>query len=273
MLLWPHSMSCLPMLSSSRRTEQRCALRLGVAAWAGVALAAAAAATALSAAAYPAAADLVYRTTATANLAGLPMTLHARTTTRWRYTDAGYEAALHTDTIGFDQFSQGVRTASGELAPLRYSEKRPFHDPDQVDIDWANARVRFGLAAPVAAPPAGAQDRLSLQFEMAALYQRAPERFAAGKVFEVELIGTHAVDPWKFLSSGQESVETGRGPEAAIHLAARRTVGATTETMDLWLGLQTHGLPVRIRMVDRNQAVIDSVLQSADFAPPAGQSP
>jgi len=39
----------------------------------------------------------------------------------------------------------------------------------------------------------------------------------------------------------------------------------TEETMDLWLAADLHQLPVRIRMLDRNQAVIDSVLQSAVF--------
>ena len=210
-------------------------------------------------------ADLVYATTGTARLGGFPITLHARTTTRWRFTADHYEASLHTDTIGFDQMSRGVLRAGGGLAPVRYTEKRPFHDPENVDIDWPNARIRYGTAAAVPAPAAGAQDRLSLQFELAALYRQHPERFGAGAEFAVQLIGPHAIDDWKYVSAGQETVATGRGALKAVHLSARRRVRDTEETMDLWLASDLHQLPVRIRMVDRNQAVIDSVLQSADF--------
>jgi hypothetical protein len=211
------------------------------------------------------AADLVYATTGIVRLGGMPLTMHARTTTHWHFEDDHYEASLHTDTIGFDQQSQGGLRPGGGLAPARYTEKRPFHEPESVDIDWAGAKVRYGTAAAVPAPAAGAQDRLSLQFEMAALYAQHPERFAAGAIFPVQLIGTHAIDDWKFVSAGEEPVETGAGTVTAVHLAARRPARDTEETMDLWLSASNHQLPVRIRMVDRNQSVIDSVLQSAHF--------
>jgi hypothetical protein len=215
--------------------------------------------------AFLAQADLVYATSGTTRLGGFPITLHARTTTHWRFAAGHYEASLHTDTIGFDQISNGELRADGGLAPVRYTEKRPFHDPENVDIDWPAARVRYGTAPAVAAPPAGAQDRLSLQFELGALYRRHPEQFGAGAVFAVQLIGTHAIDDWKYVSVGEENVETGRGVLKAVHLHARRPVRDTEETMDLWLAADLHQMPVRIRMVDRNQAVIDSVLQSAQF--------
>jgi hypothetical protein len=210
-------------------------------------------------------AELVYATTGTVRLGSVPLTLHARTTTHWHFAANHYQASLHTDTIGFDQISEGNVAAGGGLVPLRYQEKRPFHDPESVEIDWAKRLVRYGSAAPVPAPGAGAQDRLSLQFELAALYRQHPERFAAGTVFAVQLIGTHSIDDWKFVSTGEEPVETGSGTVSAVHLAARRPVRDTEETMELWLASSKHQMPVRIRMVDRNQSVIDSILQSAKF--------
>jgi hypothetical protein len=212
------------------------------------------------------AADLVYRTTATFRLAGLPMNMGARTTTRWRRDGARYEVHLHTDTIDFDQVSSGALGPDGALAPASYTEKRPFHHPDSVAIDWPQNRIRFGDAAPVPAPASGAQDRLSLQFELARLYQRHPDRFAAGSTHDVALIGTHDVDPWRFTVGAEEVIETGRGPVRAVRFSARRPVGAVEETIDIWLGADLRWLPVRIRMVDRNHAVIDSVLQSAQLS-------
>lgn len=193
------------------------------------------------------------------------MTLHSRTTTRWRLDGERYEMHLHMDTGGFDQISRGQLSPEGDLLPNRYEEKRPFHEPDTVDVDWARGSVRFGSAPPAPAPEVGAQDRLSLQFELAQLRQRYPEQFVSGSVHTVKLIGTHDVDLWHYTVGDEESIETGRGSMRAVRFSARRTVGSVQETMDIWLGADLHWMPVRIRMVDRKQSIIDSVLQEASL--------
>jgi len=211
----------------------------------------------------PLSADLGYRTTATMKLMDLPLTLHGRTTIRWRLEDGHYESHLHIDTGGFDQVSRGKLAADGSLMPERYEEKRPFHDPDYVDIDWAHGRIQFGSGAPALAPVAGAQDRLSLQFELARLLQRYPEQFAPGSTHSINLIGTHDVDPWSFGAAEEKSVDTGRGAMRAVRFSARRTVHGVEETIDVWLGADLRWLPIRIRMVDRKGSIIDSVLEDA----------
>jgi len=35
--------------------------------------------------------------------------------------------------------------------------------------------------------------------------------------------------------------------------------------MDIWVGADLRWMPIRIRMVDRNQSIIDSVLEKADM--------
>ena len=211
----------------------------------------------------PASADLGYRTTATMKLMGLPVTLHGRTTIRWRLDGGHYETRLHIDTGGFDQFSRGQLAADGALVPERYEEKRPFHAPDIVDIDWAHGHIQYGASAPAQSPAAGAQDRLSLQFELGRELQRFPQRFASGSVHNVHLIGTHDVDPWSFVSEEEKSVETGKGAMRAVRFSARRNAGGVEETMEIWLGADLRWLPIRIHIVDRKGSVIDSVLEDA----------
>lgn len=210
-------------------------------------------------------AKLVYRTSGTFRLAGVPMTLHARTVTDWHLDGQRYQAHLHMDTVDFDQFSEGSVGPEGVLAPDHYTEKRPFHGPEAVVIDWANRTVRFANAGPVPAPGPGAQDRLSLQFELARMRQRHPEGFAPGSLHDVKLMGTHDVDPWTFTVADEELVDTGLGSTRAIRCSARRKVGAVEETIDVWLGVDQRSMPVRIKMVDRNGSIIDSVLQSVEF--------
>jgi|SRR5450631_327935 len=214
---------------------------------------------------FPAGADLTYRTTAVMMLGGLPLTLHATTTTRWQRDAMRYDMHLHTDTVEFTQFSSGQIASDGALIPDRYSEKRPFHDTETVVIDWTHRHIRFGAAAPAQAPPPGAQDRLSLQFTLARLRRQFPERFPVGSVYAAHLIGPRDVDLWNFVVTGDDTIETGRGPMRTTHFAARRSVNSVEETMDLWLGADVYWMPVRIRMVDRKQSVIDSVLQKAEL--------
>jgi len=239
------------------------ALLLGTPAWRGAAAQPAAPAAAASGLA--AHALLVYRTTAEFHFGGLPLSMSARTTTSWRLDGRVYETHLHMDRVDFDQLSHGEVGADGAFAPTRYTEKRPFHDPESVAIDWVAGKIRYGAGPKSAAPPPGAQDRLSLQFELARRRLSHPEQFAPGSRHEVRLIGTHDVDPWMFEVGAEESVETGRGALHAVRCSARRTVGTAVETIDIWLGAELSWLPVRIRMVDRKGAVIDSVLQSAEL--------
>lgn len=210
-------------------------------------------------------AELVYRTSGTFMLGGLPMTLHARTTTSWHVADGHYETHLHMDTVDFDELSNGRVGPDGELAPDRFTEKRPFHAAEAVIIDWPKATIQFGPAAPVPAPAAGAQDRLSLQFELARLRARHPESYGTGTTHAVTMIGTRSLDPWTFTVGPEETIETGMGSTRAVRIWARRPVRDVEETIEVWLGVDLRWMPVRIRMVDRNRSVIDSVLQSAQF--------
>jgi hypothetical protein len=209
-------------------------------------------------------ATLVYHTTAQFRLGGLPLRMSARTTTSWSLQGGRYETHLHMDTVDFDQVSQGTLGPDDHLLPSSYTEKRPFHSPEAVAIDWPAGRIRYAGGAQAPAPAPGAQDRLSLQFELGRLRLRHPERYATGSSHELRLIGTHDVDPWTFTVGAEEAVDTGRGPLRAVRYSARRRAGEAEETIDIWLGADLRWLPVRIRMVDRNQAVIDSVLQSTD---------
>ncbi len=211
----------------------------------------------------PASADLGYRTTATMKLMGLPVTLHGRTTIRWRLEGAHYETRLHIDTGGFDQFSRGQLAADGALQPQRYEEKRPFHEPDYVDIDWAHGRIQYGASAPTQAPAAGAQDRLSLIFELSRQLQSFSERFVSGSVHTAALIGTHDIDVWRIVCEDEKSVDTGKGSMRAVRFSARRSVGSLEETMDIWLGADLRWMPIRIHIVDRKGSIIDSVLEDA----------
>lgn len=211
-------------------------------------------------------ANLVYRTTARFQFLGLPMNLSGRTTTSWRLQGDHYETHLHIDTVDFDQLSQGALGPDGMLVPTRYTEKRPFHQPEAVAIDWAAGQIQFGAGPKAAAPAAGAQDRLSLQFELGRLRRLHPEQYAPGTRHDLHLIGTHDVDPWTFTVGAEEAVDTGAGAQRAVRYSARRMAGTVEETIDIWLGADLQWLPVRIRMVDRHKSVIDSVLQSSELS-------
>lgn len=193
----------------------------------------------------------------------MPLSLRGQTVTTWKFDGSHYDAQMRVDRIHFAQHSQGHLQANGALAPQQYTEQRPFHRPDAVTVDWRHHLVRFGNGPQRPAPADGAQDRLSIQFEFARRMEQATQAFHPGDRYPVQLIGTHDVDDWRFSAGAVETIRTGLGAMTAIHLSARRPAGRKEETMDIWLGAKTRWLPVRIRIVDRNGSVIDSMLQAA----------
>jgi hypothetical protein len=214
----------------------------------------------------PRSARLVYRTHAEVPVLGLPLSLSARTETTWKLESGRYDCRLRTDTVEFDQHSAGEVAPARGLVPTHYDQKRPMKAAEAVTIDWARRRLE---PAPEGPGPFeledGAQDRLSLQFQLAWMHERDPERFRPGAVLPFQIIGPRGADRWDFHVDAAQPLRTGIGTVAAVRLHARRMAGDREETMEMWISDAAQGFPLRIRMVDRNRSVIDSTLDEATF--------
>jgi hypothetical protein len=212
----------------------------------------------------PGPAVLRYRVTGSAR--GLPYT--AKAELRWQPgEDARYEAVwsaglplLGTRT----QRSQGRITSTG-LAPERYAEK--WRSEQAAHFDLEGARIRFSANTPDAALQPGAQDRLSITLQLAALLAAAPEQYPPGSTITLQTAGVRAAEPWTWQVLPDETLTLGNQPLPTVKLLRQPREERDTG-IELWLARTRHYLPARLRLTQANGDVADQQVQSIEQAEP-----
>jgi hypothetical protein len=211
----------------------------------------------------PKSARFVYESYGTVRVGGFMLGVRGRTTTRWRFKDGHYQSDLSIDVVNFAESSQGHFDPDVGLEPERYSETRPHRPVSTTQFDWANRTVSFTEENRQGEAEPGTQDRLSVQFQLSVLRQVYPERFVRGGVMPITLAGTRDVSHWTFTVTGEDMVDSGLGHLPALRVLSNRTTASGDESLEVWISEKLHWFPVRIRIVDKNRNVIDSVLDEA----------
>jgi Protein of unknown function (DUF3108) len=211
----------------------------------------------------PKSARFVYDSYGTVRVGGFMLGVRGRTTTRWRFKDGHYQSDLSIDVVNFAESSQGHFDPDFGLEPERYSETRPHRPASTTRFDWANRTVSFTEDSRQGEAEPGTQDRLSVQFQLSVLRQVYPERFVRGGVMPITLAGTHDVSHWTFTVTGEDMVDSGLGHLPALRVLSNRTTASGDESLEVWISEKLNWFPVRIRIVDKNRNVIDSVLDEA----------
>jgi len=211
----------------------------------------------------PKSARLVYDSHGTVRLGGFSLQVTGRTTTQWRFADGHYQSDLSIDVVNFAQSSKGQFNPDVGLAPERYTETRRRNKVLAVDFDWANRHVTFTDGQVEQPTEPGAQDRLSIQYQLSVLRQIYPERFVRGAVVPVNMAGTRDLHLWTFTVTGEDSVDSGLGRLPALRIVSNRTSETGDESLEVWLCERLNWFPARIRMIDKNRNMFDFVLDEA----------
>jgi len=176
---------------------------------------------------------------------------------RWEFAEDGqYRLYGMTETSGlvalfktvrFENESRG-RLVAGGLQPEHYLTRKNGKDANEnADFDWATTQVllaRDGQSRPVAP---GTQDILSLNYHLA--YLRQPESGATVGVVTGKKYERYALD-----SLGEEDIDTPAGRFRTLHLRAM-----TDSVTEIWLALDHHRLPVKIRFTDKKGDVFEQI--------------
>ncbi|MDE2439930.1 MAG: DUF3108 domain-containing protein [Betaproteobacteria bacterium] len=176
---------------------------------------------------------------------------------RWEFTEDGrYHLYGMTETTGlvalfksvrFESESRG-RLVAGGLQPEQYlSRKNGKDNNENADFDWTATQVllaRDGQTRPIAP---GTQDILSLNYQLA--YLRQPESGATVGVVTGKKYERYALD-----SLGEEDIDTPAGRFHTLHLRAM-----TDSVTEIWLALDHHRLPVKIRFTDKKGDVFEQI--------------
>jgi hypothetical protein len=181
----------------------------------------------------------------------------------WRHDGETYDARLEVKAPFLPtrtQHSNGRLTAEG-LAPLRFSDKRTSEEATHFERD--KGKVSFSSNRPDAPLLAGAQDRLSVLLQLAAMVAGKPAKFPSGTAITVQTAGTREAEPWVFVVEGEEQLQLPGGHMSALKLTRSPRKEFDTK-VELWLAPGMDYVPVRLRLTQPNGDSVDQQWSSTD---------
>jgi hypothetical protein len=181
----------------------------------------------------------------------------------WRHDGSQYEARLAYSTPSVasrTQQSSGRITAEG-LAPQRFSDRGRGEQATHFQRD--SGTLLFSNNAPPQPLLPGAQDRLSVFLQLAAMLAGGPQKFPAGSAITVQTVGTRDAQPWLFTVAGDEALDLPGGRVATLKLV-REPRGDYDIRVELWLGIAMDYVPVRLRLTQANGDFVDQQWTSTD---------
>lgn len=213
---------------------------------------------AFTADALPASVKLVYRVDANK----FPFRL--RSELLWLQQERSYQARLSINAFGQSR----VQTSRGQIDPFGLAPER-FSDKSRSEVaahfNRAQGLVSFSANTPSIPLQPGAQDRLSVLVQLAALVASEPKRFTPGATLSVQTIGPREGDQWLFTFGDMETLELPGGPQQGLKLV-RQPRQTYDQKLEVWLAPGLAYLPARIRITEANGDYVDQKWASSETA-------
>lgn len=182
----------------------------------------------------------------------------------WKRDGDRYEISGSIQATGFftvflegriDQEATGRVTPEG-LRPARFSERRPGTALEGLAFDWDAGTVEFqrGDERRTGALTDATVDWLSMIFQLAHMPPK-------GESMDLRVYTQRRLYEYRLQVLGIEELELPLGRTNALHL--RHAGARPEEAVDVWLGLEHHFLPVKLRYpIARNRLVVEQTATS-----------
>ena len=192
-----------------------------------------------------------------------------RATYRWEREGDEYRISGEAEAEGFFtlflegrivQESRG-RVGTAGLRPERFSEQRPNASEEGLTFDWDGRTVTFKRGTDTRTTPLADNtvDWLSMIFQLAHVPPSA-------EAHELQVFTQRRMYRFHLKVLGIEQIDIPLGRVRALHL--RHEDPAKEGSVDVWLGVDQHYLPVKLRYpVARNRLMVDQVATRVDKAP------
>ena len=180
----------------------------------------------------------------------------------WQQDGKNYEARLAIGLLGQNrvQTSRGQIGSQG-LEPIRFSDK--YRSEVAAHFVREKGKVTFSANTPDVPLLAGAQDRLSVMIELAAMIASAPKQYPPATTITIQTIGPRDADTWLFTVGETETLSLPNGAQATLKLV-RNPRQEFDQKVELWLAPALDYLPARIRITEPNGDFIDQKWLSTD---------
>jgi len=177
---------------------------------------------------------------------------------------ATYTLLIKTFNV-FEQNSSGMVTPQG-LQPLRFSDKRLNRSEVAAHFDYASEKIVFSANKPEVMLQAGAQDRISVIWQLAGLLAAQPSRYPPGSTLTIQTASASDAEPWLFTVNEPETLNLPTGSHIALRLT-RNPRREFDQKIELWFATGLNHLPARFRFTETNGDYVDAVWQSIKTLP------
>jgi Protein of unknown function (DUF3108) len=179
----------------------------------------------------------------------------------WKNDGQQYEARLATRVLVFtvlEQTSVGRVTDKG-LSPDRFADRRRSNER-AAHFDRERERVRYSNNAPDTNLLPGMQDRLSINFQLAGLFNARPDAYAEGQVLRLPVTSIDAAEVWLF-QVGPQTTESLPAGDVVARKLTRSPRREHDRKVEVWLMPDYAHLPGHIRVTEPNGDTLDMRLQ------------
>jgi len=194
---------------------------------------------------------------------------HANAELSWRNAGSAYEASMKVSAffLGSRTMTSRGQITPGGLAPTRFSDK--FKSELAAHFDTGKGRITFSANTPDAPLLDGAQDRVSVFFQLGGILAAGPGNqtgataLPLGTQITIYTVGPREADSWTFVVEGEELLTLPAGEMATLKLT-RKPRRPYDQTVEIWYAPSKAFMPVRSRITQANGDFIDQQLKAVE---------
>lgn len=181
----------------------------------------------------------------------------------WQHDGQHYQLRQEVRHMLLGSRSQTSQGSLGELGlqPDRFGDK--FKQEVAAHFERHKGVVSFSANTPSVPIQEGAQDRLSLFLQFAALMQGNPEMRELGQQLSLQVVSGRSAEIWTFSVEKQETLNLPIGNLPALKLS-RLPTQKYDQTIDIWLSPNHGYLPVRVRIAQSNGDLLEQFLRKVE---------
>lgn len=162
----------------------------------------------------------------------------------------------------FVQTSQGKLTENGLEPDAFWIQRGQSADStESAQLDHKNKTLTLSSAqnSTTLPLPDGTQDLLSFAYQIAI----SPPQ--TGRTIKLFITNGRKLDSYEYQVIGEEWLELPQGKTKALHLS--KVHNPKEDGTDIWLGIEQHYLPIKIRFTDRDGGVAEQVASEIQIKP------
>ena len=187
------------------------------------------------------------------------MNYQANAELAWKTNGDSYDAVMKVSAflIGSRSMTSVGKITDRGLAPTRFADK--FRNELAAHFQADKGKITFSANTPDATWAEGAQDRVSVFFQLGGVLAANPAGFPGGSNITFLTVGPRDADAWTFVIELEEDLQLMGAPMQTLKLT-RKPRKEFDQKVEIWYAPSLGYLPVRNRITQHSGDFIDQQL-------------